>query len=147
MSQTLLAILAVIAITLLFRYLSRTRQDEGTAAGRSEVANGEHAHGRYAAVSIHTFRGGCPAAEEIRGRRFLVDEAPMLPLAECRWSKCNCRYTHHSDRRSGTGDRRRTAAARDGDRVAWSGMERREQPGRRASDWAAAASLAGTNQA
>jgi hypothetical protein len=142
MSQTLLLLLAACAIILFLGYLSRTRRRDKTAARAPELANAGHANGRYAAVSIHTFRGGCPAAEEIKGRRFLVDEAPMLPLAACRWSKCNCRYTHHSDRRSGTRDRRHAAPA-----AAWTSRERREQIGRRASDWAAAHPAAEAGQA
>lgn len=140
MSQTLLLLLAAFAIVLFLGYLSRTRRRDNTA--RPGLADAGHANGRYAAVSVHTFRGGCPAAEEIKGRRFLVDEAPMLPLADCSWSKCNCRYAHHSDRRSGTRDRRHTAPA-----AAWAGRERREQTGRRASDWSAAHSAAGAGQA
>jgi hypothetical protein len=54
----------------------------------------------YHAVSIETGSGSCAASREMEGRRFLSSAAPMLPLKGCTQSKCQCRYTHHNDRRS-----------------------------------------------
>ncbi len=65
---------------------------------------------RYHAVSIHSpdapDNAACYAARTISGKRFLSSEAPALPLAGCDNAECNCRYFHHSDRRSSV-DRRR----------------------------------------
>lgn len=53
------------------------------------------------AVSVVAQSGACPAAEGLRDRRFLSDEAPALPLPECSspWL-CKCIYRHYSDRRT-----------------------------------------------
>src|SRR6202171_1973880 len=53
------------------------------------------------AVSIAAGPVACPAAEALRHKRFLSDEAPPLPLPECAspW-RCKCIYRHHSDRRA-----------------------------------------------
>ena len=52
-------------------------------------------------VSIESTTGCCGVCESIRGRRFLVKQAPPLPLVECTAAKCVCRYVHYGDRRSG----------------------------------------------
>ena len=53
-------------------------------------------------VSIHT--GGldaCAASHALENRRFLPDEAPMLPLSDCsNPSGCRCKYQHYDDRRT-----------------------------------------------
>lgn len=55
------------------------------------------------AVSCH---GDCKALRGFHGRRFLVDDAPPLPLPSCTAPRCDCHYVHHHDRRRGKGDRR-----------------------------------------
>lgn len=53
------------------------------------------------AVSIAAAEPGCPEAEAMKGRRFLSNEAPRLPLPGCSqpWA-CRCVYRHHADRRA-----------------------------------------------
>jgi hypothetical protein len=54
----------------------------------------------FRAVSIVPAGGSCcPACDTLRRRRFLVREAPRLPLAECTAPECVCHYRRHSDRR------------------------------------------------
>src|SRR6202049_1896003 len=50
------------------------------------------------AVSVAAGPVACPAAEGLRHKRFLSDEAPLLPLPECSspW-RCKCIYRHFSD--------------------------------------------------
>ncbi|HZF15898.1 MAG TPA: hypothetical protein VE046_08175 [Steroidobacteraceae bacterium] len=58
--------------------------------------------GRYfRAVSIVPtgVAGCCAACEALSSRRYLLKDAPKLPLAQCTAVECNCRYRHHSDRR------------------------------------------------
>ena len=131
MFNALLLILAFFAAVGVFVLLTRHRADVRHA--RQKLANSSG--GEYAAVSIHTARNGCPAAERIRGNRFLVREAPRLPLAQCNWSKCQCTYAHHYDRRTGNGDRRRH-------RESFAGNDRRDSFGRREADLAIADILA-----
>jgi len=47
-------------------------------------------------------RGGdcCEAVEELEGQRFLSEEAPLLPLAQCSNPQgCRCVYEHFDERR------------------------------------------------
>jgi hypothetical protein len=59
----------------------------------------------YQAVSIHSYKECCAAAEQLAGQLFLSSEAPPLPLKSCTSQACHCVYMHHSDRRGG-GNRR-----------------------------------------
>src|SRR4029453_8225808 len=86
------------------------------------------------AVSVVAQSGACPAAEELRNKRFLSAEAPSLPLPHCSSpTLCKCVYSHHSDRR--------TTLRRETDRGRFPrprfGEERRKEPqahGRREDD-------------
>jgi hypothetical protein len=60
---------------------------------------------RFHGVSIREGLHSCPAAQALRGQRFLSEEAPALPLAGCDQKACQCAYAHHRDRRDGD-DRR-----------------------------------------
>ncbi len=55
----------------------------------------------WKAVEIVSDARSCTASKVIKGKRFLCDEAPTLPLAGCTTVNCNCRYKHFSDRRIG----------------------------------------------
>jgi hypothetical protein len=54
----------------------------------------------YHAVSIEPGSKACAEACKHSGERFLASSAPMLPLCGCTAATCQCRYTHHNDRRS-----------------------------------------------
>ncbi len=55
----------------------------------------------YRAVSVAPTRASCPAAVAIRNKRFLVTEAPTLPLPMCTWPlSCPCKLKTHDDRRA-----------------------------------------------
>jgi hypothetical protein len=38
------------------------------------------------------------AAQRLKGKRFLSNDAPTLPLPEC-VMRCGCKYRHYEDRR------------------------------------------------
>ena len=42
---------------------------------------------------------GCSGVKALKGRRFLVRNAPELPLPGCGLSSCQCRYVKYDDRR------------------------------------------------
>lgn len=85
----------------------------------------------YHAVSIEPGPRHCAAAESAQGRRFLSSAAPMLPLPECTASAtCQCRYTHHNDRRNSLRDRRVNFANPHAHRMS----DRRSGQGRRITD-------------
>jgi hypothetical protein len=62
---------------------------------------------QFNAVSIvPDARGCCEAVRQLVNKRFLGDEAPLLPLDECSQpGECHCVYKKWSDRRD-EGDRR-----------------------------------------
>ncbi len=44
--------------------------------------------------------GCCEAAQTIKGKRFLSDDVPLLPLDGCDASDCKCSYKRFDDRRT-----------------------------------------------
>ena len=55
---------------------------------------------KHAAVTISHEKNSCEAVKAIGHKRYLVREAPILPLKDCTQSTlCNCQYLHHTDRR------------------------------------------------
>jgi hypothetical protein len=86
----------------------------------------------YHAVTIAPGDRCCSAAKQLQGHRFLSREAPKLPLANCDKVNCECRYTHHDDRRRGPRRAREMGVALDG----YEGDEKRTAPkrGRRKQD-------------
>lgn len=62
---------------------------------------------QWRAVKVHPGLMCCDAAESMRGRVYLVAEAPSFPLKKCESKGCECRYIHLNDRREGD-DRRET---------------------------------------
>lgn len=93
------------------------------------------ANGRFRAVSCS---GGCPSIRNLEGKRFLEQEAPILPLPGCNASRCDCVYVHHDDRRTGRKDRRGLSRISK-EFFDYSGKpNRRMRRGRRASDLAMA---------
>jgi hypothetical protein len=87
----------------------------------------------FHAVSILPVETGCPAVESIKVQRFLSEDAPGLPLADCSAVDCHCKYIHHADRRSGGRDRRLGAIESDAAEF-WSLRSRRIAVGRRHED-------------
>ena len=55
----------------------------------------------YHAVCVIPGERACSAVEELRGKRYLSREAPILPLKACDKATCQCRYEHYKDRRKG----------------------------------------------
>ena len=103
MTRILLAIALIGVVWFLVR---KRKSSQDSAAGKADakriVADQSTS---YHAVSIQPGPQACAAAKELRGRKFLSHEAPQLPLADCSSGYCQCRFTHHTDRR-GTADRR-----------------------------------------
>ncbi len=79
---------------LMRRRIGAEVRSAGHRMEHSRVANPYHA------VSIEPGLKACAEARKLEGRRFLSSSAPMLPLKDCTSRTCQCRYVHHSDRRS-----------------------------------------------
>ena len=89
---------------------------------------------RYHGVSCRPPSQSCEAALQIAGTRFLVAEAPELPLPNCSGCRCRCKYQHYQDRRDEDADRRTPYGLRNDLFGAMRQLERRTVRGRRASD-------------
>jgi hypothetical protein len=83
----------------------------------------------YRAVSIIAAKTSCREAGRVRGKPYLLRDAPRLPLPSCpNPERCPCRYRKHPDRRMR--ERRDVFAA-----SRWyDGTDRRRSGGRRATD-------------
>ncbi len=109
MYQTLFIVLiAVIALVLAWN-VYRSSQFPSSQKHSSMRRHGyKHWVGHYDREPYHAVscKGDCDALRGLRGRRFLVKDAPPLPVPSCRAERCHCHYEHHHDRRRRRGDRR-----------------------------------------
>ena len=105
---------------------------------RSKTTSPGPAVSPYLSVSIMSPRACCQAANDLIGSKFLVKNAPTLPLADCGQAGCRCGYIHHADRRDEDADRRALYGLRSELHSMHTGNERRERKGRRAADFAMA---------
>ena len=115
---------------------SPTRQRSRTVSGRKAKANSTHMP--YQAVSIMTPKTCCQSAASIEGRKYLVADAPRLPLAACDHENCKCGYLRHSDRREDEQERRGPPGLKSQLYTLESGRERRAARGRRWADYSMA---------
>jgi hypothetical protein len=67
---------------------------------RSDAPRGKRPAGRFGAVEIRTRSRACDAARALEGQRFLVKNAPALPLPGCTAAACACGFGKLSDRRT-----------------------------------------------
>lgn len=96
-----LSILWVVVAALGFRFARdartaarmREREARKSQPPRSEL-------NKYHAVTVAQGRTACLASLQLNGRRFLSNDAPLLPLPECAMRPCHCRYLHYADRRA-----------------------------------------------
>lgn len=98
------SLIAIAALIGLFVFVRR-RSAQETQRPDTRLPAGATQSSRFHAVSIKFSPKACQAAREMEGRRFLSSAAPRLPLPDCDALECNCRFTHHEDRRTGR-DRR-----------------------------------------
>lgn len=61
-------------------------------AGKSEIQ-------RYACVEIRAGEKACAAAQAHHHDRYLMSEAPSLPLHDCTAARCTCKHIQFDDRR------------------------------------------------
>ena len=86
-------------------------------------------HDPYHAVSIRHETNACPSVLGMGKRRFLSGEAPIIPLPECGSTHCDCKYSHHKDRRNRNSGRRSISPNQSSGRE-----ERRAAPKRRENE-------------
>lgn len=133
MSMTTALVILVILVAVFV--VVRMRQQAAEKAEAEQARPRQKKDTTYHAVSIKFDQKACQAARDMTGRRFLATAAPRLPLPDCNVLECNCRFTHHDDRRSGKD--RRSPFDRGG-RLATTGefeQEQRTGKDRRKSDF------------
>ena len=100
MQELLLGTLLLLAVAWL---VVRIRQNKAIEQVRSTRRLKET--GKFHAVALKYSENACDAAKALTGRRFLSTAAPRLPLPDCDYPGCDCRFAHFDDRRTGR-DRR-----------------------------------------
>lgn len=137
MDETAAILAASVAICwLVFQLFPANRSDNGSPervrlSRKDNGSRGKTLNKRYGAVSILPGNDCCDPVEALGNIRYLLPDAPLLPLSNCDRSRCNCRYRHHYDRRRGLNNRRRTASPV-GQEI---DQDRRFSRGRRATDY------------
>lgn len=91
-----LLVVAVLMLALLVGLLWWRHQQSKSVLSTSVKPPTKRFHG----VSIRPTSGACRDVQAIANKRFLPNEAPALPLANCDVTYCGCRYEHHQDRRA-----------------------------------------------
>jgi hypothetical protein len=131
-------IIIILAITsmaciLLYRRGTATAVD-GVRGGvqTGDSFDAPEASGDYRAAMI--LPGSCPCAAimDLGKKRFLLNEAPMLPLPECDQPECDCYYINFDDRRDD--DRRHPFGSLTNNRLTDHDSNERRNQNRRSGD-------------
>ena len=97
-----MTIIAIIAVCLAgaFWLLNAKGNTQSSRAKRPmSVQRSSKPHKRYQAASIKFGGCACSAVKTIGEKRFLAEQAPLVPLPECNAETCDCKYIRHEDRR------------------------------------------------
>ena len=132
--QTAILVVALLLAIIVISRLLFPLADLTSESPERERRIGFDAGDPFHAVSIEPAEGCCAAVASIKVQRFLSEEAPSLPLADCASADCRCKYVHHADRRSGARDRRLGSPESLDQIEFWSQRERRRAGGRRQED-------------
>lgn len=98
-----LLVLLVVAAVIYFFYTRNNSQSSPSSKRQHTSAKPANP---FRAISIVCGEAACATASMNAEKRYLLAEAPQLPLAGCAEGRCGCRYQHHADRRSSDNDRR-----------------------------------------
>jgi len=129
MHELLLGALLILTVAWL---VVRIRRNKAATIAESQPRVNDS--GAFHAVAIKYSENACDAAKAMTGRRFLSNTAPRLPLPECDFPKCSCKFAHYDDRRNGR-DRRSPFAPGGATGATGSfARERREKTDRRKDD-------------
>lgn len=129
-------------LTIQYNILIKEAHNKSPAAKQSVItrpktttASQRPVKNRWKAVKVEKGLFCCQKVELIVDKVFLVDEAPVLPLAQCDSKECSCKYIHLDDRRE-EDDRRESTEYADA-LYGRDNSDRRKGKGRRATDMAA----------
>lgn len=128
MQEWTLGALLVLSIAWL---LVRVRQNKAATKVESKRALKKEDTGKFHAVALKYSENACNAAKAMTGIRYLSSAAPRLPLPECDFPNCSCRFVHYDDRRVGRDRRSPFARAGATGTTGIHELERRERNDRR----------------
>ena len=136
----LILAVAVVAIGAALVFMRRSPAPSRAAPARARAASADRANKlgastQYQAVSIMTPKACCGDARELEGKRYLVHEAPKLPLVSCDVNACKCGYMRYPDRRDEDHDRRGPPGLKSELFALNEGEDRRNSRGRRWADY------------
>jgi hypothetical protein len=126
-TDNIIMIVTLVAMAILAAIvLPRIRRATGSGDKSSQLHKLRRS-GSFWGVRIQP--GKCPAIRPFAGRRFTFEEAPVLPLPECKAWRCSCTYIGMPERRRD--ERRIQNDRRDVVRIDAEHVERRSFRGRR----------------
>jgi hypothetical protein len=133
-----LAIIVLLGIAFWFYNSRATKTIEKKPAANAKLTkiNPTKLDGKYRSAEIVPSLNCCQAAKAIKGKVFLLNDAPQIPLSACDMpDECKCKYVRFNDRRRG--NRRdnllKAVAIREGYDVELK-EEKRVRRGRRSTD-------------
>jgi hypothetical protein len=132
MTTFVMVSLCIVAAILLASY--RISKSAKRPAASARQSTRKPVASPYAAVSIHCGSDACASVMEINQKRYLNNDAPQFPLADCNSGKCECRYQRHQDRRDNHSGRRAPRSLVTDLYPTTGILERRMQTCRRAGD-------------
>jgi hypothetical protein len=94
--QTILIIVLIAAIVY---FVYSKSQASARAKTDLEKYKSLLSKSQFRCVLINTGLNTCKSAQAMRLKPILMNEAPVLPLATCDSSDCDCSYSRHEDRR------------------------------------------------
>jgi hypothetical protein len=109
MNGLAVAAIAMLAVLVYLMTRGRSGSKPASPARRRPVSReaSDSEAAPFAAKSIRPGQVACEAVQALDGKRFLLTEAPVLPLSDCDLRNCRCRFRSHGDRRQEQrGDRR-----------------------------------------
>jgi len=107
----LISIFALVLAVVIFLFSSKTKAKNNSGLSQEEYSQkpfSRHSKeftllSKHASVTISHDTNACAEVKALGSKRFLVREAPIIPLKNCTQSTtCQCRYLHHNDRRTMT---------------------------------------------
>ena len=101
-----LALIAVIGIFLAKRQNPAKKKLNPSRKMLARAKSAAPPPSPYRATSITHGSDACNAVKSLDEHRFLLDDAPLVPLPDCDSLKCNCKYIRHKDRRDEEAERR-----------------------------------------
>jgi hypothetical protein len=96
--------LIIVACMVGLGFLWHQRRGRDQSSGAPSVSRKKAAND-FASVELRCGRTACKSARSLAGNAILAVEAPVLPLANCDASTCQCSYRKIEDRRQEDGRR------------------------------------------